>query len=187
MNLKVDFQNAVLCASCGGHCCKRYPGITHPRDWTDPVNEAIMQDRLIEAFKTGFWSVDWWDGDPRVDTSDMSLEELGTFLSTEGRLRCAYFIRPRMKGKPIRDPAWDGECSLLGPTGCTLSHDSRPVECRWLRPSKNFPDECDFPQDLGEKIVGKRTLAVAWIPYHHVIKAAYEAAAKALGLEDLEL
>ncbi len=169
--------NAKLCSACKGECCKTYPGISTPEDWCSPVDEAVLQKKLTEALKSGLWTIDWWEGDPRVDTVGMNEEERDAHYNDPNRIAPGYFIRPAMKnavGKLKHAPWGGGECALLGETGCSLPFKKRPIECRLLIPLGH--PNCTYADGQDGTVVGKRALAVKWIPYHKVIQAAYEAA-----------
>lgn len=84
-----------ICALCGGACCRHMPGAAFPTDFGSPFNPR----KLDEAIGSGYWAIDWWEGDPRIKK-----DELGR----------AYFVRARVKGKPIIDPSWGGECVFSG-------------------------------------------------------------------------
>lgn len=162
-----DIVNTALCTACGGYCCKNYPGITDPADWSPTLNKDEMIVNLAAALKSGKWSIDWWEGDPRGK------------VGKKHRVSVGYFVRPAVKGNEgrMKDALWGGrECSLLTEKGCSLPYEKRPIECRLLVPAKKFPDDCTYPEKLDGKIVGKQVLSVRWIPYHDVIRAAFIAA-----------
>ena len=134
------YLNDKLCQECGGGCCKRLPGIAFPDDFTKPLLET-----LIKLFKSGKWVIDWWEAD-----------EPG------------YFIRPAIKNcSKLFDPAWRGECIFLTPTGCELSPEKRPIQCRMLEP-KADPERCI--SHAGEKWEAKK----AWESYIPIILEAAE-------------
>lgn len=149
--LLFDSQDATACTACGGACCKAMPGGSHPNDWGAP-NVAEMERRIAAALGSGRYAIDWWEGDPR------GLEEGDLGYVSQG-----FYIRPATKGKEGRvyDASWGGECTFLMPTGCTLAHDARPLECRTLEP--RYPYRC-------EQHHGKHATAVAWIEYHSLLE-----------------
>jgi hypothetical protein len=133
-----------------------------------------MMERLTEALASGLYVIDWWEGDPRGP------EYLGE------RLGHADYIRPAaVNGRGMRDAAWGGlfggsVCVLWSKeSGCSLSHDARPLECRKLEPKSSPNGECKSHEKPGFKHM-KHENAVAWIPYHDVIEAAEEMAEKRL-------
>jgi len=144
-------QNAAMCATCGGACCKQMPGGTHPNDWGAPDMDE-MQRRISAALDSERYAIDWWEGDPR------GLEEGYIGYVSQG-----FYIRPATKGKEGRvyDASWGGECTFLTATGCALAHDARPLECRTLEPK--YPLRC-------EQHHGKHATAIAWIEYHDLLK-----------------
>lgn len=149
-----NHEAPTICSSCGGGCCKSYPGITSPTDFGAPNREVLLQ-RLTEAFCSGKWAIDWWEGDPRpLD------ERVG------GELHQAYFIRPHVKGEEqwgIRDATYGGPCTFHTDTGCALKHDQRPTQCRTLVPAEDR---------MCKQSVYKQELVLAWLPYTDIILQA---------------
>lgn len=151
------FISPQVCAECGGMCCKSLPGITSPEDWGAPDKDQ-MQTRLTEALGSGRYSIDWWDGDPRKGKHRI-------------RISKGYFVRPATKRNSggIYDPSWVGECVFLADDGCTLEHEQRPLECRYLEPKLPAIREKSGCDSHG---IGKQSMAIAWIPYRKVLKMA---------------
>lgn len=172
---ELQFSDAALCNECGGNCCKRMPGSTHPAEWGETDDEKIAN--LADAFASGLWAIDWWEGDPRSDDAD---------FDTDAECVNGYFVRPGIVGHSahvfgLRHAAWSGVCRMLQPTGCELRHDMRPIECRGLEPQ---PVEIRKVRGCGTDATldtGKRANASAWMDFHHVILAA-EARATARGI-----
>lgn len=140
------FENPELCKKCGGSCCKFMPGANFPEDFNLPSKE-----KLEIALKSGLYTIDWWEGDPRPNKNKLSR---------------GYFIRPAIKGKEGKttDPTWGGVCTFLSRTGCKLSSDERPTNCKMIEPR---------PEKEGCILHDKKSKqgsAVAWIPYHKIIK-----------------
>lgn len=151
ITLIFEFEASDICGACGGKCCKSMPGATHPADWGAP-NENIMFDRLVVALSSGRWAIDWWEGDPSgLDASDSRYVDHG------------LYVRPATKGNEGRlyDASWGGECTFLTPNGCSFQHGDRPTECRALEPK--YPYRC-------EQHHGKQVTAIAWLPYHDLLK-----------------
>lgn len=144
--MKKNYLNTKICKQCGGACCKRLPGGCLPEDFGEPLFE-----NLIKAFKTGY-AIDWWEGDP----------------TGKDKVACGYFVRPKIKGVDrLYDPSWGGECIFfIEGKGCTLLPDKRPAECRMLEPKKD--GNCIKHE------VEKRTVAIAWLPFHKIIHKAAE-------------
>jgi hypothetical protein len=146
-------ENATLCGACEGYCCNSYPGGTVPEDWGAPDRE-VMRGRLLEAFGSGKWAIDWWEGDPR-DNVDFG-------VSLKDQLSMAYYVRPATTdiAVPLFDPTHGKPCIMLDKNGCTLEHDDRPAQCRDLVPSENYPEECRGPASTT-----KQGCCIQWIPY----------------------
>lgn len=116
------YVDAATCTACGGACCKRAPGITSPEDWGAP-HRLVMRMRLVEAFRSKNYAIDWWEKDLRLPKT--------------------LFVRPattygRTLGNPLRHPSSSGTCVLLTEKGCSLEHDARPFECRELEPNPQY-------------------------------------------------
>jgi hypothetical protein len=137
---------AEICAACGGNCCKALPGAMYPEQVSD----------VLELLKTGRYSVDWWEGDPREDEDE---HERG------------YYLRPATKNREgaIMDASWGGECTFLGEHGCELGEDQRPMECLSLIPG--MPGKCMHANgvDGSEK---KREVACMWLARIDEIESA---------------
>jgi hypothetical protein len=104
-------ENADLCGPCGGQCCKSYPGAYHPAQF-GPNLEGVEQ--LLRAGKA---AIDWWEG------------ELRDYEGT------SYYLRAAIAGvNSVFHPAFGGSCAMLTETGCSLSWDVRPLDCRMLKP-----------------------------------------------------
>src|SRR5438105_1476192 len=88
---------APTCRKCGGQCCESYPGSASPVQFGAPDRRKLIVN-LVDAFLSGKWQVDWWDGENR-----------------------GYFVRAAIQGeKRIKSPTWGGACTFLGPRGCVL-------------------------------------------------------------------
>ncbi len=131
------FKRPDLCKPCGGACCKSLPGAAFPHDFKLSAGDDLAPVR--EALKSGLWSLDWWDGDPRDDRDDV------------GR---AIFLRPRTVSGGAVDPSWGGRCSWLGDDGCRFPR-NRPSGCRGLEPTTT---RCVVRHS------SKQEAAIAWLP-----------------------
>ena len=146
--MKKNYLNVSVCRECGGTCCKHMPGIAHPVDFKAPLEKS-----LIKAFQSGYWAIDWYEGDPRKGKYTLSK---------------VYFIRPKVKGvEELFDPTWGGECIFLAYNGCTLNPLERPRGCRLLEPVS--VNECTLHG--GDKAACVRP----WIPYRKIILRAARA------------
>ena len=140
-----------VCGSCGGKCCKRMPGSALPSDFGAGDNGDVGS-ALLDALLSKRWAIDWWEGDPR-DSKD--------------ELHVAYFLRPATKGREgrLHDASWGGECTFLTQTGCSLTFERRPSECRGLVPNEVAPGNC-----TSDPATTKQQVAIAWIPYDSLIR-----------------
>lgn len=113
MNMNVNVENnesVEACKKCGGRCCKRNPGICHPRDFEDNWGN------MVKAIECGKYTIDSWDD----DWGDNDI----------------YYIRPMVKGREYEMPHYShgGECIFLADNGngCELKFEDRPLGCRML-------------------------------------------------------
>jgi len=126
------------------------PGVCLPSDFKKPLRRS-----LSEALRSGKYSIDWWEGDPRKHG---------------GGLSKIYFVRPATKNsRELFDLTWGGECVLLTPSGCSLAPDERPSGCRLLEPKRN--GEC-YSHLGGLLDDDKRIAAVRWRKYQDMILMA---------------
>lgn len=127
------------------------PGGTIPEDLG-----KVTLGKLVELLRSGLWAIDWWEGDPREG---------------HNRISKAEYLRPAIKGEEVLifHGSWGGECIFLTETGCKLSFDKRPISCRALEPVKDF--NC-IDRTLGEGRNSKQRSAVAWLPYHRLLRRA---------------
>jgi len=145
--MRKNYLNVKVCKECGGKCCKHMPGIAHPSEFGKP-----LEKKLIEAFNSGHWAIDWYEGDP----------------TGKDKLYKVYFIRPKIKGvKELFDPTWGGECIFLAYDGCTLKPLERPKGCRLLEPVSL--EHCI--SHMKDKAMSARP----WIPHQKVILSAARA------------
>jgi hypothetical protein len=144
--------NPVICSKCGGDCCKYQPGITAPTQWG--ATREAMTANLAEAFRTGWWAVDWWEGDAVPD----------------GDLDDVYFVRPHAVGFDkdtlFHGAGHDRQCNFLTAAGCSLKPEERPDGCLHLIPEPSH-ENC-----LPKGAPSKREYAVMWRPFQDVILAA---------------
>jgi Fe-S-cluster containining protein len=151
-----SFERPDLCGPCGGACCARAPGEGFPEDFGAPDRD-VVRNRLLDRFRSGRWSFDWWEGDPRDDGG-------GDALSL------SYYPRPSTIKKvgAVTDPSWGGACTFLGEKGCT-DFENRPTGCRSLQPMP--PDKPGATHGECRTVYGgKREAAIAWIPYQDIIE-----------------
>jgi hypothetical protein len=144
VNMKTTktYLNPILCAACGGWCCQQAPGECIPQDFGNTYEE--IKRNLSKALKSGFYSVDWWEGKSRA---------------WEGNR--GFYVRPRVKGiKEAYDPSWGGECIFHSEKGCALTTEDRPYRCKSIEPAE--------PKCIG--YFSKLQAVHAWGKYHELIK-----------------
>jgi Fe-S-cluster containining protein len=159
------FDNPELCKACGGKCCKNLPGFFFPEQLGK--NEDEIRSQLLEMFKTGNYSIDAWEGDPRPEFENVDIDS----PKWDQRFTRVDIIRPRGKGKPIFHFPWfeSVECVFLTENGCSLESDTRPMECQLVEPRK---EKCISHNRIGRH--GKHEAALLWVPYQNVIKQVIE-------------
>ena len=145
------FAPLAECKGCGA-CCKTSPGATVPDDWGNPPNFDTIRDALT----SGRWLVDWWEGDPRLDSAQV--------------LR-AYYLRPAVvgfEGEAVAREA--GFMSVEGQEGTCTFHNAKrgctstvkPAECSALQPTATRECKAEPPQ--GYRRWSQRA-AELWLPY----------------------
>lgn len=152
MKLEV-ITNQDVCTDCGGKCCQAQPGAAYPEDFGRFRME--IKRNLTAALVTGYWCIDWWEGDAREGMRELSITE---------------YIRPAdiLHVGEIRHASWGGQCSLwTAKYGCGLKPQERPRECRMLKPRPTPGDNC-----ITHDGTDKQAAAIAWIPYHDLILQA---------------
>ena len=170
------FQVSELCAPCGGACCKRCPGGTSPEDWGAP-DRAAMTERLRAAFATGRWAVDRWYGEDW--RSEEALRDDVLFVrAAEKGSESASYVYDELEGDD-----YDGDiisrmvarmsppshpCTFHGPTGCELTFEARPIECRALEPKPVPAGKRGHPCEAHAG--GKRERAIEWAPYQDLLR-----------------
>ena len=143
--------NASVCTPCGGQCCQRMPGTVFPADLDPNLRFMTIAGKAKAMLESGRYAIDWWEGSPIE--GDTSLEP-------------GYYLRPATKGNEglWSDPGWGGACTFHTDTGCSLSEEERPTECKALKPVS--PGKCEMPEDWE----GRRTGAKAWWPYRNILR-----------------
>lgn len=137
-------ENIELCTKCGGRCCKRMSGMYSPSDF-----EIVSVESIMNILNTEKCSIDWWEGDLRPN------------IPKKERLSQIYYIRPRHVDAPIIDPSWSGTCIFLSSTGCELSYEDRPSNCRGLVP--HIDNSKCYNNNSKEERVAE------WIPYQDIL------------------
>ncbi len=152
MKRRLGYVDRELCSKCGGVCCDSMPGAAMPEDFGAPDEEKMIR-RVTAALRTGNWSIDSWDGDPRDGVDELSE---------------AYFVRPATTNgrDQVRDDSWGGRCVFMSDTGCEIFN-RRPSGCRGLQPYRSFSG-----RDCKVMHSGKADAAIAWIPYRSALGVA---------------
>lgn len=149
-------EDASQCTGCG-RCCKRMPGILD----ASQIDGYSAQD-VADLINRGY-CFDSWHGDPRPESE----------IRPGTELREVYFIRPRSKraaNKIIDEPWGPSECMFLTDTGCSMSFDERPAQCRSLVP--DLVNGCGT--NMEKTPWGKQNMTLRWIPYQKVILEALD-------------
>lgn len=157
-----------VCGPCGGECCKQLPGLYHPAQFGADLAG------VYELLKSGRAAIDNWDGGEVYYTDDD-----GQRVTVDLEHSPAYYLRPAVKphwqkqpsgiaswlfaaaagSGGVFDQTWGGECVNLTDSGCSLSWDDRPVNCRGLV-AKDGGRNCKTPAEFD-----KPALVVAWQPF----------------------
>jgi Fe-S-cluster containining protein len=141
-------ENKSFCSGCG-QCCKRMPGIVHPRELAE-----VTVETLSKMIQDGY-QFDHWEGNL---TGEKEHEDI-----------IFYYLRPQTKksvGKVV-DASWGGECIFLGEFGCNKSFEERPSQCRALNPTEDKSCYLD-----GE--YSKTEIIKSWLPYNDLITSTIE-------------
>ncbi|MDO4282176.1 MAG: hypothetical protein Q4D02_00945 [Clostridia bacterium] len=144
-------ENKSICSICGGRCCKSMGCHLSPEDVFRGEEPNVMS--ILKLLKTGYFSVDWWEGDPRAEIS----EDMALYIT--------MFIRVMNVNGKVIDPSWGGKCKLLTSHGCALSFEQRPKGGKALIPQADF--NCQSSYD-------KKEAAIEWVPYQDLISRALD-------------
>lgn len=163
---KILNENRYACALCGGRCCQRMPGSCLPADFAE--NGIVTPENLAKHLASGFYKVDYWDGDPRE----------GYWYGDPEEVNQGFYIRPAAVNDKtgIECASWGGQCVFWdSEVGCKLTYPDRPAECRALTPVKDF--DCFLADDyMPDGVSGKQYAALMWLPLHGVIREAIKQA-----------
>lgn len=129
--------NNEYCSKCGGTCCSRFPGMTHP-DQFGPKGPTRFKN-MLEAVESE---------DYDIDVYEENGESWDDWIKT-------YYLRP--SSKKSNRPIGSEPCKFQGENGCELNHEHRPYECQTLTPSINNGEySCHHPDG------NKQNLIDAW-------------------------
>ena len=116
------------CNGCG-KCCKVCWGSSVPEDFGNDLS------RMREAIAAGRVAIDWWEGE-----------------------RVYHRVRPRRRCRARCSIRRGGECNYLTATGCELTYEARPRQCRGLVPGEPGVRNCIEPgaekYDFVARVVG---------------------------------
>lgn len=145
-------ERPSICTVCKGLCCQRASGFSIPADF----QKGISIPFLISLLRSGMWSIDWLEGDPR------KLVPAG-----EPKLNRCYVLRPaRINDTGIICKSFGGTCVLWSvEKGCSLPFESRPIECRLLKPIRSMSCKSN-------KKYSKTYFTQKWIPYQNMLLEA---------------
>jgi hypothetical protein len=150
------YENPTICTTCQGICCKYYPGFYHPSQLGNTHQE--IKKTLISMIKTGNFSIDRWEGDPRPD----------------GHLDHVLMLRPRGRNKPvIHYPFFEPTfCIFLDLIGCILQPPDRPMQCQQLEPTRDH--QCIEHNKIGD--TAKHEAALLWATHQPEMLIAFRIA-----------
>lgn len=123
--------NSEYCGECGGTCCSRFPGMTHP-DQFGPEGPTRFKN-MLEAVESKDYTIDVYTENGK---------EWNDWVKT-------YYLRPssRPGGRLGAEP-----CKFQGSKGCELEHEHRPYECQTFIPSmSNY--NCSHPKGSKQKLL----------------------------------
>jgi len=137
-------ENAKVCKSCGGMCCKHMPGALIPADLGVGDDPEVVLAAAYSLLLSGLFSV--------------------YYVGAPSSMR--YYLRPVLAAHIGTSNAWNGPavwwannaCGLWSPaTGCSLSAADRPSECKALVPDAGGQCHSEFD--------GKTQAVKEWEPY----------------------
>jgi len=140
--MKQQFPPSGECASCKGQCCRTSAGAYLPEDLRDLSVTAVKNMVLAGKASIGVW-----------EHPDETIQPWTS--------RWMLYLRPAHKGMEGQayDPSWGGACVHHTETGCALSFEDRPSQCRALEPG------CGCKQHLE-----MREVVEAWLPRQNLLK-----------------
>jgi hypothetical protein len=142
-NAKYDVLPSDVCISCKGRCCKLYPGLYWPDDFS-------TVDSLIAALREEQACVDYWEG----SIEDENKQTHNDIYFVRGRTKVDYDYVVASRG---------GQCKHLGENGCQLPRSIRPSGCKCVVPQANHC--CTAPLTKKEQVQ-------LWISHQQIIKDA---------------
>lgn len=148
-------EEKSICAKCGGKCCKGTPGLFLPEDISPTLDPQELFFNLSEMIASGDY--------------DFYKHKVYGFHS-----EYVLVPKPRVVGNKELTADWYrgafGDCKMLTPTGCKLSNDKRPSECKALIPDESF--ECE------NTTLDRNDIYERWKPFFNVVLRVYVNAMK---------
>lgn len=142
-----------VCGKCKGACCKSYAGIYAPEDFgnnisVDYITALLLTKRFVIDFNDAIYAT---DNVPTVTEKN-------------------YFIRPRHVDEAVLEVSRSGVCiNWSHNSGCSLSEEKRPYQCRMLVPLIEYGTPCKYKS---EDKASEPDMAERWKSYQHIIKDA---------------
>jgi hypothetical protein len=147
MTRNTGWLDTEMCKTCGGWCCQMAPPVILPCDFKVQINSLAV----INALVYGNMVVDYW------------------MPGMKGKP--GYFLRYRTTRDPIdsmKRGGWGGQCVLWSKDkGCALGFNSRPWECRQLKPTQ--PGGPCYTPIFGEADPRIKTSYMAMRAWHRYI------------------
>jgi hypothetical protein len=135
-----------------------------------------METKLRAAFATGRWAIDRWYGESCHEVDRLRDDVLYVRAAEKWHESSADVFHEL---EPIDDDdvfsRWIGRmsppshpCTFHGATGCELTFEARPIECRALEPKAS---PWGKPDNACEAHAGgKRERAIEWAPYQDLLR-----------------
>jgi Fe-S-cluster containining protein len=114
-------ETPQFCKDCG-RCCNSYPGGWLPDEMSIERQKVLMDSHLAV-----------WDSYYREGEGEIHYLRPATVADHQSKKSVSY--------------SWGGRCIFLGKSGCKLSFEERPWECKDL--VATAPEECSGETDLG--------------------------------------
>ena len=139
-------EDQSTCSSCGGECCKWMPGMYHPEDLFSGMSDLQIKQKILDMLQSN---------NTVVTHGELDNKRVYVLTPSAGRHRSWYNMDNF------------GTCANLSDSGCRLSAQDRPFECRTLVPNKDrkCKPSSDFNRD---------ELLLEWSIYDEVIEQVFD-------------